>query len=169
MKKFYLALLAALLSAVTAWADEPFRRHRYDGFKALTTNEESIVFIGNSITNMHEWWEAFDNPAILNRGTSGAVSDEMLDNLETVLAGRPAKIFLMIGTNDLGTAGLNTAAHVAGNVRAALTRCRRESPATQVYVQSILPSRQRSLALQRETNDSLRKICTETGATYVDL
>lgn len=169
MKKFYLALLAALLSAVTAWADEPFRRHRYDGFKALTTNEESIVFIGNSITNMHEWWEAFDNPAILNRGTSGAVSDEMLDNLETVLAGRPAKIFLMIGTNDLGTAGLNTAEHVAQNVRTALECCRRESPATQIYVQSILPSRQRDLTLQRETNDSLRKICTETDATYVDL
>lgn len=169
MKKFYLALLAALLAAVTAWADEPFRRHRYDGFKALTTNEESIVFIGNSITNMHEWWEAFDNPAILNRGTSGAVSDEMLDNLETVLAGRPAKIFLMIGTNDLGTAGLNTAEHVAQNVRTALECCRRESPATQIYVQSILPSRQRDLTLQRETNDSLRKICTETGAIYVDL
>lgn len=169
MKKFYLALLAALLSAVTAWADEPFRRHRYDGFKALTTNEESIVFIGNSITNMHEWWEAFDNPAILNRGTSGAVSDEMLDNLESVLAGHPAKIFFMIGTNDLGTAGLNTAEHVAQNVRTALECCRRESPATQIYVQSILPSRQRDLTLQRQTNDSLRKICTETGATYVDL
>lgn len=169
MKKFYLCLLATLLAVVTAWADEPFRRHRYDGFKALAVDEESIVFVGNSITNMHEWWEAFDNPAILNRGTSGAVSDEMLDNLESVLAGHPAKIFLMIGTNDLGTAGLNTAAHVARNVRAALARCHRQSPATQVYVQSILPSRLRNLALQTETNDSLKKICAETGATYVDL
>ena len=57
-------------------ADLPFRNHRYDAFKVLSTNDKSIVFIGNSITNMNEWWETFSsNPNVMNRGVSGAVTD----------------------------------------------------------------------------------------------
>lgn len=166
-KRLLFSLLA--LTALTAWADLPFRNHRYDGFKVIDTDSTQIVFIGNSITNMHEWWEAFADHRVINRGVSGAVSDETIANLEGILAGRPAKAFLMIGTNDLGTSGINTAAHVATNVRHILQRFKRESPRTELFVQSILPSRLRNVSLLRETNDSLRHICSEMGATYVDL
>ena len=44
-----------MLAALTAFADEAYRNHRFDSFKVLETNEESIVFIGNSITDMHCW------------------------------------------------------------------------------------------------------------------
>lgn len=166
-KRLLFSLLA--LSAMTAWADVPFRNHRYDGFKVIDTDSTQIVFIGNSITNMHEWWEAFADHRVINRGVSGALSHETLANLESILAGRPAKAFLMIGTNDLATSGCNTAAHVATNVRHILKRFRSESPRTEIFVQSILPSRLRNLSLQRQTNDSLRKICGEMDVTYVDL
>lgn len=171
LHKLLLAAVGVLFAALSAQADLPFRNHRYDGFKVLTVNSEHIVFIGNSITNMHEWSEAFGNHNVLNRGNSGAVTQEMLENLESVLPGQPAKIFFMMGTNDLGTSGLNTAAYVAGQMRTALKRCAIESPQTEIYVQSILPSTSgiRTLALERETNDSLQKICTEFGATYIDL
>ena len=169
MRKILLTLSFLCLGALSAFADLPFRNHRYDAFKVLKITPEHTVFVGNSITNMHEWWEAFGNPKIINRGVSGAVSNEMLANLESVVAGRPKQIFFMIGTNDLGTAGLNTAAQVARNVRTTLKRCQLETPETQLFVQSILPSRQRNLALQKETNDSLKKICTEMKVTYIDL
>lgn len=169
MRKIVLTLSCLCLGALSAFADLPFRNHRYDGFKVLKVTPEHTVFVGNSITNMHEWWEAFGNAKIINRGVSGAVSDEMLANLEGVVAGRPKQIFFMIGTNDLGTAGLDNAAHVARNVRATLKRCQAETPETKLYVQSILPSRRRNLALQQETNDSLKKICTEMNVTYIDL
>ena len=170
MKRKTLSALACLwLGAASVFADLPFRNHRYDVFKVLKVTPEHTVFVGNSITNMHEWWEAFDNPKIINRGVSGAVSQEMLANLESVIAGRPKQIFFMIGTNDLGTAGLNTAAQVARHVRTTLKRCQRETPDTKLYVQSILPSRKRNLALQRETNDSLKHICQEMKVTYIDL
>lgn len=169
MNRLSLILSLCWLTTITTLADPPFRAHRYDALNALPVSSENIVFIGNSITNMHEWWEAFGNPLVINRGVSGAVSDEMLDNLTPILRGQPQKAFLMIGTNDLGTPGIDNAAHVAANVRTALQRFRRESPRTQVYVQSILPSRRRNVALQRETNDSLRHICCEMGVNYIDL
>ena len=69
----------------------PFRRHRYDGFKTHKVTPENIVLLGNSITNMHEWWEAFGNAKILNRGVNGAESPIMLEHLEAVLVGHPDK------------------------------------------------------------------------------
>jgi len=172
MRKTLLIVWACLLSVLCAWADEPYRNHRYDVMKALSVGSDNIVFVGNSITDMHQWWEAFGNAKILNRGNSGAVTSEMLSNLESVLAGKPAKIFLMMGTNDVGTTGLNNATYIAKQLRIAVKRITKESPTTQLYVQSILPSNAglRTLALEQECNDSIEKICAEfEGVTYIDL
>ena len=171
MRKPLLFLFSLAMSALTAWADGPYRNYRYDGYKVLQPTSESIVFTGNSITDMHNWAEAFDNPNVIERGVSGAVASELIDNLEAILPGHPKKIFMMIGTNDLGSAGLNTPEKVAAKIRTALTRCKKESPNTELYVQSILPSKSgiRVLADEITTNDSIKKLCAEFGATYVDL
>lgn len=165
----FLLALSCLLSFASVKADLPFRNHRYDGFKVIKVKSDNIVFLGNSITNMHEWTEAFANPKIINRGTSGAVSDEVIDNLESIIEGKPAKIFMMIGTNDLGTSGLNTVEHVSGNLEKILDLIKNESPSTQVYVQSILPSGLRDLNLQKATNEAIKAICEKREITYIDL
>lgn len=135
MKRTILLLISFCLSLAVR-ADQPFRNHRYDSFKVLTVDSTQIVFIGNSITHMHEWCEAFPDHRIINRGVSEAVSDEVLANLATILAGKPAKAFLMIGTNDLAASGINNAAHVARNVRTILQRFREESPRPEHLAQS---------------------------------
>lgn len=169
MKNRLSTLLLCFLMVTAVFADLPFRNHRYDGFKVLKVTPDNIVFVGNSITNMHEWWEAFDNPAIINRGTSGAVSDELLANLESVIAGKPKKIFLMIGTNDLGTAGINNTEHVVGNLEKILDRIRHESPATEIYVQSILPCN-KDLNLLTRTNAAIEETCgRHEGVTFINL
>ena len=176
MRKTLLTVLGLCLSVSVAFAQGvPFRKHRYDGFKTHKVDTESIVFFGNSITNMHEWWEAFGNSKILNRGVNGAETPIMLEHFETILAGHPAKVYLMMGTNDLGTSGMNTPAFVANNVRTAVKRLKKESPTTKVYVQSILPCTTNASGLKDIThvpiaNDSLKKICEEfDNATYIDL
>ncbi len=176
MRKSLLTVLVCLLTVMTALADAPFRNHRYDAFKVLGSSKGKIVFVGNSITNMNTWWESFGDTSVVNRGVSGAVSDEVIANLETILADKPAKIFYMIGTNDLGTAGINSPERVSKNIRTILARTKKESPKTQVYFQCILPTvaagagvAARSEADEKATNDSIKKLCTEYGATYVDL
>lgn len=172
LSKRGLALLLIASTLLSAKADLPFRNHRYDSFKAVPVNEKSIVFYGNSITNMNEWWECFgDNHKILNRGNSGGYSKELLDNVETLIAGHPAKVFIKIGTNDLGTQGVDNPELVASNIRSIIERFKEESPKTKVYIQSILPSTngRRTLEKTTATNSLLRDVCSETGATYVDL
>lgn len=173
MRKSLLSLFSLFMLATTVLAQGvPFRRHRYDGFKTHKLTSENIVFLGNSITNMHEWWEAFGNANIVNRGVNGAETPIMLEHLEATLAGRPKKIFFMMGTNDLGTRGMNDPAFVAKSVRTALKRCKNESPETEVYFQSILPCTTNGVKDVKHipiTNDSIKKLCQEYGATYIDL
>lgn len=141
--KSIILLFAFTLVSLHVNADELFRAFRYSGFKALPEcHRDDIVFIGNSITNMFDWYEAFGSRQnILNRGTSGGYTQEILDNLESMIAGNPAKVFLMIGTNDLGTDGvMYTPELTASRIIRILQRIRQESPRTQVYYQSILPS-----------------------------
>lgn len=172
MRKLFTLLTLWLLAVTVAFADLPFRNHRYDAFKVLPVTSEDIVFIGNSITNMHEWWEAFDsNHNVKNRGVSGATSDEALANIEAIAAGKPKKVFMMIGTNDLGTAGMNNVDYVLRNTTLMVERFHKVSPDTKIYIQSILPSTSgiRTLALEMATNEALEKLCKEKGLTYVDL
>ena len=173
MRKSLLSLFSLFMLATTVLAQGvPFRRHRYDGFKTHKLTSENIVFLGNSITNMHEWWEAFGNANIVNRGVNGAETPIMLEHLEATLAGRPKKIFFMMGTNDLGTRGMNDPAFVAKSVRTALKRCKNESPETEIYFQSILPCTTNGVKDVKHipiTNDSIKKLCQEYDATYIDL
>lgn len=144
MKKSLLTLLAFWIAAVaTLQASDPFRRHRENAFSAINNHEGSIVFIGNSITHMNEWRESFGVPQdvqILNRGISGAISDEVINNLESYIANKPTKVFLMIGTNDLASANINYPEYPLKNLKKIVERIRKESPNTYIYVQSILPS-----------------------------
>ncbi|MBR5594335.1 MAG: exo-alpha-sialidase [Bacteroidaceae bacterium] len=146
MKKFLTLLLCGLLSAATMFADEPFRNHRYDSFKVLETNSESIVFIGNSITDMHCWPEAFKTSdgnylPIVNRGNSGTYSTEQSDNLESYINGKPKKVFMMIGTNDISTRGLNfTGEQVLQYIKSMVERIQQRSPETCIYLYCILKS-----------------------------
>lgn len=161
-----------LLLPLAGRADEPFRRHRYDSWKVLSMPEHAIVFAGNSITDMFPWVEAFGNdPRIVNRGNSGGYSRELLENVEGWVRFKPAKVFIKIGTNDLGT-GMSPQS-IARNVRRTVEVIRRESPRTEVYLQSILPAYDqsyRSPATIEQTNDLLREMAEQDPlTTYIDL
>ena len=175
MKRLSTFFAALLFTASAIFADLPFRNHRYDVFKALPVTENSIVFIGNSITNMNEWWEAFGDHNVVNRGVSGAITDEALENIEAIAVGKPKKVFIMMGTNDLGTAGICTPEHVLQNVTLMVERLQKVSPATKIYIQSLLPSghlgsgNTRTPERLQATNEVLEALCTEKGLTYIDL
>lgn len=139
MKKFLSLLALMCLFCTGAWADDVFRYHRYDTFKSTPIKSNSIVFVGNSITNMHPWVEAFGNDSrIVNRGCSGATSAEILREVRSYCVGQPAKIFLMIGINDQPSS--SNQATVANNILETVRQIRSLSPNTMIYVQSILPS-----------------------------
>lgn len=174
-----LLMLLACVSVLWAWADLPFRNHRYDSFKVLAPAEGSILFIGNSITDMHCWPEAFvtsegEYLPIVNRGNSGTYSTEQSDNLESYLQNKPKKVFMMIGTNDIATSGgLNfSPEQVLQYIKSIVARIQARSPQTKVYLYSILNNKtaNRVEATWMKTNELIKAYAeTLDKVTYVDL
>ncbi|MDO5342176.1 MAG: SGNH/GDSL hydrolase family protein [Bacteroidia bacterium] len=145
-------------------------------FDELPTSKKDIVFLGNSITDGGEWSELFQNKHCKNRGISGDVCDGVLDRLETITKGQPAKVFLMIGINDLGRGGDPDT--VAMKTRQIVKRIKAESPRTEIYIQSVLPTNDHyglfggHTARWKDipvTNDLLRQVAEDEGVTYIDL
>ena len=179
MKRFSTFIVALLCAVSTVLADGPFRNHRYDSFKAMSVKGENIVFIGNSITDMHCWPEAFVTSTgeylpIVNRGNSGTYSTEQSDNLESYISGKPKKVFMMIGTNDIATSGgLNASPEqVLAYVKSIVKRIHARSPQTKVYLYSILKNNtsNRVEATWLKTNEIVKAYADATDkVTYIDL
>ncbi|MCQ2274357.1 MAG: GDSL-type esterase/lipase family protein [Bacteroidales bacterium] len=171
MRKILIATLL-FLSAFAANADLPFRQHRFDHLCSLKADSNAILFIGNSITDMYNWNEALKvQPPyyICNRGVSGALSDEILEHIPQLVACKPYKVFLMIGTNDLGSG--RTPQQVADNVAKIVSEIKRLSPRTKIYFQSILPSTvgSRTLEAEDQANQLIRQLAYAEQLTYIDL
>lgn len=171
-KTLYLAVVMLMCMLQNVMADEAFRKHRYDSWKVMELPQNAIVFVGNSITDMHVWAEAFGNdPRVVNRGNSGGYSFEVLDNVESWVRFKPAKVFIKIGTNDLGTSYKENT--IADNIKKTVEIIRRESPQTEIYLQSILPARDqayKTLKTIEATNKLIETIANDNEkTTYVDL
>ena len=180
MKRNLLMLLACV-SMLCAWADLPFRNHRYDSFKVLEPAEGSIVFIGNSITDMHCWPEAFKTSEgkylpIVNRGNSGTFSTEQSTNIESYLKNKPKKVFMMIGTNDLASGGglSFSGEQILAYVKSMVKLIHKRSPETKVYLYSILNNttgnrvREHWLHANKVVKEYVAQV-NEPWLTYIDL
>ena len=103
MKKILLMML--LLASMAGNAQErkysTFYYQRATLFEELPVTSKDIIFLGNSITNGGEWSELLNNKHVKNRGISGDICMGVYDRLDAILKGKPAKIFLLIGINDV--------------------------------------------------------------------
>ena len=102
-----------------------------------------------------------------NHGIGGDDTVGVLRRLDLVTRAQPAKVFLMIGTNDLGK-GTLTIDEIVANVEEIVTRIRIENPTSEVYVQSVLPRWHTRTEDLRRLNDGLESVACERR-TWIDL
>ena len=182
MKKISIPILLSLLLGIAiATAQEVYHYNLYyyqraTLFEELPIDNDDIVFLGNSITDNCEWHELFDNPNIKNRGISSDVSMGVYDRLNPIVAGKPAKIFLMIGINDVSH-DLSTDS-IVGNIARIVKKIRQETPSTQLYIQSMLPTNDSFGQYRKivgkapqivEINQRLKQLADAEQSTYIDL
>jgi lysophospholipase L1-like esterase len=103
----------------------------------LPRTKGDIIFLGNSITDGGEWNELFNDLSIKNRGISGDRTVSVLNRLDEVYSRSPAKVFLLIGINDLAR-NISTDS-VVKNIIWIVELIKEKSPQTKLYIQSILP------------------------------
>ncbi|OJV22832.1 MAG: sialate O-acetylesterase [Bacteroidetes bacterium 41-46] len=145
-------------------------------FENLPIDNNDIVFLGNSITHFGEWHEIFNNPNIKNRGISGDIAQGVYDRLDHILSGSPAKIFLLIGINDVSHD--LTADSIVFATRRIAEKISADSPHTKLYIQSIFPVNPSfNMFLKATTrgevvkdiNKGLQRLCRELAIQYIDV
>lgn len=151
-----------------------YYRHRSSQFQILPRSGSEILFLGDSLTDEGEWIEIFQDLRIRNRGISGDTTDGVLARLGQVIECRPKKIFLMIGINDLLNEAKSPLA-ISQNYKAILATLQRETPATQVFIQSVLPVNSQLYGMPidnakvTELNFYLQELTKEFSFSYIDV
>ncbi|NUN67954.1 hypothetical protein HCU40_25440 [Pseudanabaena biceps] len=159
------------LPAPASFADNPRVITHYEARTALFADypplDGGVAFVGDSLTEGGDWAALFPGVPLRNYGISGDRAEGVLARHAQIVAARPGRILLMIGTNNLSR-GVSPAA-VDADVSATLDRFRAALPGTQLVVQSVLPRQPQFDAAIRELNDRLRQTAARHGAAFVDL
>ena len=178
MKHFLITLFAILLTQLSGAQTQKYSTfyvQRASLFSKLTITPKDIVFIGNSITNGAEWNELFPRKRVKNRGISGDTSEGVYDRLDPVVKGKPAKIFILIGINDISRDV--KVEDIVLNMKRIVKEIQKKSPKTKIYIQSILPVNpdfgifkgHEKPQLIKEINQQYQNIAKEYKVKYINL
>ena len=178
MKHFLITLFAILLTQLSGAQTQKYSTfyvQRTSLFSKLTITSKDIVFIGNSITNGTEWNELFPRKHVKNRGISGDTSEGVYDRLAPIVKGKPAKIFILIGINDISRDV--KVEDIVLNMKRIVKEIQKKSPKTKIYIQSILPVNpdfgmfkgHEKPQLIKEINQQYQNIAKEYKVNYINL
>lgn len=143
---YLLLSLALLLNLAVANAqklqwDSTYRPANYAlqvaAFRSFPNSPSDIIFLGNSITAHIAWNELLGLPNARNRGISGDITFGVLERLSEITEGRPAKVFILIGINDISRNIPDTV--ILQNYERIVHLIRMQSPSTKIYFQTLLP------------------------------
>jgi len=174
--------LFILLSATAfsqAW-DSTFRPNNYalkvEQFKTYVDSPKDIYFLGNSITAGTDWSELLGIPNIKNRGISGDITFGVVERLAEVTAGKPAKVFILIGINDISRDIPDS--FILDNYRKIIQGIKSASPNTKIYFHTLLPVNNEFTQFKNHynkdqhilfVNEGLKKLAAKENITCIDL
>jgi lysophospholipase L1-like esterase len=149
---------------------------RVELFKAFKHSKKDIIMLGNSITFWGDWPELLQSAKIKNRGIPGDNTFGVLERLGEVINRLPAKVFILIGINDIA-AGIPDSI-IARNLKRIVQRIKSESPRTKIYFQTLLPTNssfpRKAGQFNKEAhianvNASIKNIAAEENISLIDL
>ena len=150
---------------------DAIRRTQFD---KLIVDTNSIVFLGDSYTQNFEVSEFFNNLAVKNRGIILDGTPAVLNRINQITKGRPKKVFILIGINDL-LAGL-TPSTTLSYLSKILDNIKNNSPKTIIYVQSLIPTTLGAYETNKpllpsinEFNKGANSLCKSRGLIFIDL
>jgi lysophospholipase L1-like esterase len=147
-------------------------------FDVLPKDSNTIVFLGNSLTQYFELAEILNNNRVRNRGIHGDMITGVLNRLSPIIASQPEKIFIEIGINDLEQRVSKE--QLLMNYERLVDTLKNSCSKTKLYIQSLLPVSDscRSLynycspqmnKLVKEVNQELQQLASKKGCTYIDV
>jgi lysophospholipase L1-like esterase len=133
-------------------------------------SRDSIVLLGDSLTEGFDLDYFFPEGGLVNRGISGDTTIQVQFRIEEIVRAKPRALFLMIGINDLFHDV--SPEEVTTNIINILSQFGKE---TRVFLQSILPVNETNLlvgtglnTLIHAANNQLRSFCKQSDISFLD-
>lgn len=187
MKKLKFVFLAIAVIPLSFYAQKPtkapdttYRPRTYQQqvaqFRSYPDKITDVIFLGNSITSRNHWEELLQMPRAKNRGISGDTTFGILERLDEITEGKPSKIFLLIGINDISRNFPDRT--IIANYTEIINRIKEESPRTHIYVQTILPVNNTFDVYKNHynkdehilrVNNAIKKLAKKEGLTLIKL
>ena len=184
MKKNFLVVASLYIASITfgqtpAW-DSTHRPNNYalkvELFKSYPNSSKDIIFLGNSIMAGTDWMELVGEKHARNRGISGDITFGVLERLDEVTEGKPAKIFILIGINDISRNVPDS--FILRNYERMIKRIRKQSPSTKIYFHTLMPVNNEFTQFKNHynkdehilfVNEELKKLAAKEKITLIDL
>ena len=184
MKKGFLtvvtiALLFSAKAQTTKW-DSTHRPNNFllkvEQFRSYPNSAKDVIFLGNSITAGVDWMELLGRADVRNRGISGDITFGVLERLGEVTEGKPAKVFILIGINDISRNVPDS--FIIDNYRKIIQRIKAESPKTKIYFHTLMPVNNEFTQFKNHynkdehilyVNEQLKKLAAREKITVIDL
>lgn len=136
----FIVIVIPAIAQEAKW-DSTFRPNNYgvkiEQFRSYPNSATDIIFLGNSITAGTDWMELLGEPRARNRGISGDITFGILERLDEIMEGKPAKVFILIGINDISRNIPDTV--IVANYQKIIQRIKIASPLTKIYFHTLLP------------------------------
>lgn len=139
----------------------------------------NIVFLGDSLTEFYRTDEFFESK-IYNRGIAGDDTIGVLKRLEdNVIKIKPSKIFLQIGTNDLGKRYKYQ--FILNNIKLIINTLKEKLPTTSIYYISLYPINSKAVLFSKlitgprkniilqSINEEMKVYCNNKNIKYIDV
>lgn len=142
--------------------------------------KENFVFYGDSITQCYDTEHFYPDLPVVNTAHWGYLTPTLLDEVEErVLAYNPTKVFLLMGTNDLGYSD-STDEEIFENIKKVVQIIKKDRKNVKIYIQSIYPVNEtididagvwhiRENGRIRNINSMLEQYCKDNKYTYIDV
>ena len=183
MKELFIVLslfITVSINAQTEKWDSTFRPNNWElkvgEFKSFPNSTKDIIFLGNSITAGIDWMELLGRTDVRNRGISGDITFGVLERLNEVTEGRPSKVFILIGINDISRNIPDS--FILNNYQKIIERIKKESPSTKIFFQTLLPVNNEFTQFKNHynkdehilhVNDELKKLAEKEKIGLIDL
>lgn len=157
------------------------KNNRLETFKVVNEDvkEGAIVFFGDSLTEFYPIQDFFPTYTIYNRGIAGDTTKDLLARIDNVIAVKPRKVFVQIGTNDLGKGA--TPKKVVANIKIIYQKLTEAIPGVEIIAISLYPISHHKMWLSpiiagirsnkkiRTTNFLLNELCREMNITFINM
>ena len=149
--------------------------NKCDYYNMKISKNENIVFLGDSITDQYPTDELFAELPVVNSGAGGYTTDNILDEMnDRVYKYNPTKVFILIGTNDIGNDGKDEN-YVFNNIKKIVDNIKKNRPKAIIYVESVYPvsDNDENMIERNKVIDKLNKkikdYYSNKNVTYIDI